>query len=448
MIDAVVTGTSLPALQTALDLAEVGVSVAVLCANEQAPAVVWADRDPDGALADFMRRIAEPIDQASGQRNDAAMPRSIAPEAIAVRAEGEWQLASEPSVFGVPAVPLSSQSIKILGSGGAIRAYLDRIRPLLTVGKTRFYGPLVRARVGAKTLDRLVEPQVRERFGVAAHSVEVAIVAPGLNEALSRHGALTSAVLAYADRNVARETRVTPSGTAQEFFEAALARLRNYGVQMLEGELVSVESRGSDWLLSTSHGESIETRALVVDFAEHPLAPAVLEPIVGAVAPSEARLYAEIDMHAESAPALGAVGITSVANWSLRAGGYQSEALATTIEAGRAAAVLTSPATDVTVVADELAELQRHGKLPVSAEQDVDALLDGATLRGAGLNAAPYRSTEDRDLAIAALAELAEAQPTLLPVGRAVHGDDQSAAMQAAREAAVHLRRRLLGLED
>ena len=448
MIDAVVTGTSLPALQTALDLAEVGLSVAVLCENEHAPAEAWADRDPDGVIAGFMRRIAEPIEQAAGQRNDAAMPRTIAPETIAVRAAGAWQTTSTPAVFGVPAVPLSSESIAILGNGGAIRAYLDRIRPLLTVGKTRFYGTLVRARVGAKTLERLVEPQMRERFGASADDVEVTIVAPGLNEALARHGALTSAVLAYAERNVARETQVTPQGTAQDFFDATLARLRNYGVQMLEGELTSYESNGSEWQITTSLGETIEARALITDFAHNPIAAAPLEALVGAVAPSEARLYAEIDMNADQAPAQQLAGIALLGDWSLRSGAIPSHSRTSAAEAGQLAAVLSSSVSDVTVLADDLAELQRQGKVSAAKVQDSEGLLAGAVLRGAGLRAAPYRSTEDRDAALAVLAELSEAQPTLLPVGRAVHGDDQAAALQLAHEAAVHLRRRLLGLEE
>lgn len=448
MIDAVVTGTSMPALQTALDLAEVGVSVAVLCANEQAPVRPWADRDPEGAIAEFMRRIAEPIDQAAGQRNEAAMPRSIAPQTIAVRADGKWQPTSSPAVFGVPAVPLSSESINILGTGGAVRAYLDRIRPLLTVGKTRFYGTLVRSRVGAKALDRLAEPQLRERFGVGADDVEVSIVAPGLNEALSRHGALTSAVLAYAERNVARETQVAPSGTAQEFFDAALLRLRNYGVQMLEGELATAESRDSEWVITTSLGETIEARALVADFAANPLAPAPLEPVVGAVAPSEARLYAEIDMKSESLPEQGMTGIASLGSWSLRSVANLSGEALSNAASGGVTALLSSAVNDVTVLADELNELLRIGKPPVANVVDADGLLREASLVSAGLSAAPYRSIETHEEARAVLEDLAEAQPTLLPVGRAIHGDDQAAAMQAAHEAAVHLRRRLLGLEE
>lgn len=448
MIDAVVTGTSLPALQTALDLAEVGLSVAVLCENEHAPAAAWADRDPEGVLSAFMRRIAEPIDQAAGPRNEAAMPHSIAPESIAVRAGGAWQATSAPAVFGVPAVPLSSESISILGNGGAIRAYLDRVRPLLTVGKTRFYGTLVRKRVGAKALQRMVEPQMRERFGASADDVEVTIVAPGLNEALARHGALTSAVLAYADRNVARETQVMPQGTTQEFFDAALARLRNYGVQMLEGRLASYETNGSYWDITTSLGETIESRALIADFGSDPVAAAPLEALIGAVAPSEARLYAEIDMDASFAPAQGQIGIASIGEWSLRSGGLRGHSRGAAAEDSRVAALLSSAVGDVTVLADELVAVQRQSKLPVDQSSDTGNLLDSAVLQSAGLVAAPYRTTEDRDAALAVIAELAEAQPTLLPVGRAMHGDDQAAALHAAHGAAVHLRRRLLGLEE
>lgn len=448
MIDAIVTGTSLPALQTALDLAEVGLSVAVLRGAEQGSSAPWSDRDTEGTIAAFLTRIAEPIEHAEGHRDPKAMPRHLAPEAVALRVDDMWQPLSEPSVFGVPAVPLSAESIAILGNGGAFRAYLDRVRPLLTVGKTRFYGPLVRSRVGVKALDRLVEPTIRERFGVSADAVEVAMVAPGLNEALSRHGALTSAVLAYADRNVARETRVTPTGSPAEFLGAALLRLAHYGVQLVDADLATARPEGSNWSVTLLSGETLEARALVVDFGENPVSPVELEPIVGAVAPSEARLYADFDIDERLCPDAGAAGIATECGWSLHVSGSQSP-LESDAESGvHARAIAKSPVAQITELAQQLAEVSLLGAVAPLAAGGRSSLLEGASLRQARLVAAPYCSTEDRDEALAVLTELIEAQPTLLPVGRAVHGDDQSAAMGAAHDAAVQLRRRLLGLEE
>jgi hypothetical protein len=40
------------------------------------------------------------------------------------------------------------------------RAYLDRLRPPLTIGRERSLGALVRSRMGARLRDRLVAPSL------------------------------------------------------------------------------------------------------------------------------------------------------------------------------------------------------------------------------------------------------------------------------------------------
>ena len=67
MIDAVVTGRSLPALQTALDLAEVGLKVVVLGGGTAEASKPWAERDPDGVIRAFAKRIASAVDQAPAE---------------------------------------------------------------------------------------------------------------------------------------------------------------------------------------------------------------------------------------------------------------------------------------------------------------------------------------------------------------------------------------------
>src|SRR5690606_15064284 len=135
---------------------------------------------------------------------------------------------SHPTVLGIPTVPLAAENLRLLGSGGATRAYMDRVTPLLTVGKTRSLGVLVNRRLGRKARERLVEPQVRERFGVAADDVDVAVAAPGLNEALSRAGSLSAAALAYLERFEASETMIEPADGWDALVRATLGRLESY----------------------------------------------------------------------------------------------------------------------------------------------------------------------------------------------------------------------------
>ena len=62
------------------------------------------------------------------------------------------------TIAGIPQNPWDESVRRIIGWGGAWRAFLDRVRPPLTIGKERSLGRLVRTRMGAAVLDRLVAP--------------------------------------------------------------------------------------------------------------------------------------------------------------------------------------------------------------------------------------------------------------------------------------------------
>ncbi|MBN9613262.1 MAG: hypothetical protein J0H64_07360, partial [Actinobacteria bacterium] len=134
--DALVIGHGLPALLTALDLAEVGLSVVVVGNGEDLPR--GFELDPDGVLAAALRRVAAPLDGASDVPEAAASPSFASERApLLLDPAGAWAEQAEPAVLGIPAVPLAERTLRLLGTAGAIRAYRDRIAPLLTIGKTR-----------------------------------------------------------------------------------------------------------------------------------------------------------------------------------------------------------------------------------------------------------------------------------------------------------------------
>ena len=83
---------------------------------------------------------------------------------------------------------------RIIGWRGTWRAYLDRLRPPLTIGQERSLGRLVRTRMGEPVLDRMVAPLSLGAFSIHPDDVDVEIVAPGLNAALTRTGTLAGAV--------------------------------------------------------------------------------------------------------------------------------------------------------------------------------------------------------------------------------------------------------------
>lgn len=480
MIDAVVTGQSLPALQTALDLAEVGLSVTVLGsrARESAQAAQgasWAEYDPEGVVAAFMQRIAEPVapadtgalaeatsahvpgtgpgedSGAAARRVDphvesAARPRRVPPRAPLLYSEGQWSPQSTPNLLGVPAVPLAAETIALLGSAGAFRVYLDRLTPLLTVGKTRLFGELIEKRMGVKARTRLVDPQVYERFGVPADDVEAAIAAPGLNETLSRAGALSAAVLAYSDRNVARETRVRTDQGMAAFRDTLLHRLELYGVRVLDADLAQVDQEQDGWTVLTEAGDILQTRTLVIDIGDQPIAQPKFEVLVADLMPTEARVHADMDMQLPHGLIAPAKAVAIVGPWAI---GIDAEVSANGAQGSVDLAVrAVSGVESIAEACDRLASLDGASELVLPESVELPGWLTGARPRNAELRAAPFRTVAARNRSSKSLADLETAHHDLMVVGRAVHGDDQGAALSAAHASAVRLRRRLLGLEE
>ncbi|MCA0346126.1 MAG: hypothetical protein LCH31_03635 [Actinobacteria bacterium] len=459
MIDAVVTGRSLPALQTALDLAEVGLKVVVLGGGTAEASKPWAERDPDGVIRAFAKRIASAVDQAPAEEAVAARLVELPVSSPMLLQGAQWLPQAEPNVLGVPAVPLAAKTSAALGSGGAFRAYLDRVTPLLTVGKTRMLGALVQKRMGAKVRERLVDPQVFERFGATSAEVEAAVAAPGLNEALSRAGSLSTAVFAYADRNVARETRVTPVRAAEDFVAAALRTLEHYGVELRSEQAVSATVEDDAWRILLEGGESVTARALIADAGESALASEAIAPHVTSVMPNEARLYASMFIERPSWLAAGASAIAQVEDWAVvvesSLGEKGLDKLASTDLSSDAAprGCAVHLRSGVSGVAEHMAAVEA---LQPDDSQHVAQVLSvlGLALRRDAVSgdtivrAAPYRTIAQRHEAAEALAALEVSNSTLSVVGRAVHGDDQAEALAAAHVSAVQLRRRLLGLTD
>lgn len=97
-------------------------------------------------------------------------------------------------VLGIPANPFAADVTRVLGSRGSWRAYVDRIRPVLTIGREQSLGKLVRSRMGARVLDRLVAPVTRGVYGVEPDDIDVDFAAPGINTGLTRTGSLSGAV--------------------------------------------------------------------------------------------------------------------------------------------------------------------------------------------------------------------------------------------------------------
>ncbi|MEY4997879.1 MAG: hypothetical protein RLY59_1283 [Actinomycetota bacterium] len=134
----------------------------------------------------------------------------------------------EEEICGIPANPFSPAVRKAVGWSGAWRIYLDRIKPVLTIGNETNLGTLVSQRLGETALSKLVNPVTIERYGYPAQELTVDSVAPGLAQALTRGGSLSNAVveLMLADHRIVE--RVVVPGGQQAILDAVLAKMEYF----------------------------------------------------------------------------------------------------------------------------------------------------------------------------------------------------------------------------
>lgn len=129
-------------------------------------------------------------------------------------------------MLGIPSSPLAADVVRVIGWAGALRAYLDRLMPVLTIGQERSLGVLVRKRMGRTVLDRLVSPVASGVYSAPADDLDLAVVAPGLNAALTRQGSLSGAVGELRGR-------ATQAGSAVGGLDGGMSRLVDALVESL-----------------------------------------------------------------------------------------------------------------------------------------------------------------------------------------------------------------------
>lgn len=458
--DVLVIGEGFAALQSALDFAEVGLRVTVVSDGTIDDGLSDAGvdsqvTDTSGAVAALITRVQSPLSE------QATQPNLLSKTPENTRLIGNSGAAAQlptPHVWGIPASPLSSETAALLGAGRAIRVYMDRLTPLLTIGKVSSLGELVRRRLGPHALRLLTVPLVTERFGVHPNDVEVALAAPGLNEALTRAGSLTGAALAYSLRLSERETTVAPSGGWNTFRDALRTRLEHYGVRITSGRVSALERLSEaasehlnqpQWRATLGHGEAIAARAIVVsadaDLADGAadLLPQLTETGVTPLRTEYVRVCAEATFEAHTpdransdarydadatAESHGAL-LQIVQGWSVR-----SEA------DGRL--VLRGPRTAHNELATQTALEQQCTEIVAAA-----GIESGEQPRWRfRVAAAPFVTVAEREAAAVRVREWSAEHPSVLVVGRSLYGDDFSAAVSDAHASAVELRRRLLGI--
>ena len=153
-------------------------------------------------------------------------------------AEGETTALPDASLLGIPATPMSADTIRVVGRGAALRALLDALLPGPVGAKAPTLGALVRRRMGDGILERLVAPVVEAERSVHPDDLPMTQV-PGLVHHLLRENSLGRAVARMTLEHSAGTTVASLTSGMSGLVDALLAELDRFGVSIEYGARVA-----------------------------------------------------------------------------------------------------------------------------------------------------------------------------------------------------------------
>jgi oxygen-dependent protoporphyrinogen oxidase len=298
---AVVVGGGISGLLAARELARAGLQTTLVEATDSWGGCVGR-HEVAGLVLDSG---AESFATRSSAVADLAAELGLAANIVAPHPGGAWvQLPDGPrelpktGVLGIPANPWDPEVRRSLGFCGSLRASLDRFLPA-SVGTTAdvaSVSSLVRARMGRRVLERLVEPVVGGVHSADPGLLDVDMVAPGLRAGITRHGSLAAAVA--AQRNCPGNGNGPGSGGPaakagaavaglkggmHTLVSALVADLRHRGVDLLTGARADSAARRPDGWRITVRGQTYDAGVLAIAL-DGPSAVGLLEGAVPALA--------------------------------------------------------------------------------------------------------------------------------------------------------------------
>lgn len=316
----VVVGGGIAGLVAAWECAKVGMPVTVIEAGDRFGGTIAA-ADLAGLRIDLgvtcwsAGSAARALVDELGLAERVVTPRTDRTWIAGVGRGGAAPVPAE-TVVGIPANPWDESVRRFIGWSGAWRAYLDRLRPPLTIGKERNLDRLVRTRMGDAVADRMVAPLSVGRFGIAPSKVDVSAAAPGLSPALTRTGSLGGAVAELLVDRGDRAAVESLEGGMTVLVDVLVARLADLGAVLRPStRAASLARTGDGWTVTVDQtaeaaaveAEVLDAEVVIVAAAPHEAA-RLLTPHVGeSVAEmTDAALHREIVTLVVHAPELDA----------------------------------------------------------------------------------------------------------------------------------------------
>lgn len=410
--DVRVVGGSVSGIVVALECARLGLAVELVASDLATPPLECTDADGGWhwftetfALA-APRAVPRPVEQIL----------SLSGQAVPVPAD---------SILGIPSSPLSEEVVAVVGQRAASRAYLDRVTPVLTIGKEHRLGVLVDKRMGKTIRQTLVDPLAFAHFGVRSRDLDVAVAVPGLNEAVTRTGSLSTAVLARVPEQTQRDQlfRLADSEEAAAQLVPALLEYWNVRVRFVDAQLGVHTDDGSP------------ARAIVL--AEPPTTEEQLALFARAgLEQVAARDRLEFLTDAPLAPVTRLWVTGDGREWSLRIhDGAPDQPTRVTLQSSRAMTNLRSGV-------DSHISDEALSNIVVTLSEELQCSVE---LQGARSEASPFITLDEIHERNGILATL-EQDEAAWCVGEWLHGGNDSTAIAHAKDVATTLRRQLLGL--
>ncbi len=171
------------------------------------------------------------------------------------------------ALLGIPGRPWAGDVRRVIGTAGAARALLDAVLPGgsgLPPGST--LGAVVRSRMGARVLDRLVEPVAGGVYAADPDRLDVTTVAPMLDRSLRESGSLAGAVrLLRGGGERAGSAVATLTGGLHTLVPALVRAVQAAGGEVRTGTGVSgLEQTDAGWRVRLTGGTDITAGAVVL----------------------------------------------------------------------------------------------------------------------------------------------------------------------------------------